>query len=239
MWQLFTERARKSVYYAQQETVRLRHDYVSTEHLLLGVIREDDCVAARILSRLGVSLHEIRLLIERQVRPGDGPSGKDIQLTPRGKRVIDLAYDESRVLNNDYVGTEHVLLGLIREGEGLASRVLSSLGVDLETARREVASLQSEGKAQQSALSPPPLRPDPAPDSTGKEPDNGLTQREMEVLRLIGEAHPNGVIAEQVGIGEKTVKSHVGNILSKLNLTDRTQIAVYAWRNGLMKGAAD
>jgi ATP-dependent Clp protease ATP-binding subunit ClpC len=142
VWQRFTERARRVVFFAQEEAGRLGENYVSTEHLLLGLVRENDSVAARILDRIGVSLGRIRSEIERQVARGDGRLGQDMQLTPRAKRVIDLAYDEARQLNNNYIGTEHLLLGLIREGEGLAGRVLSKLGVDLDRTRREVMALQ-------------------------------------------------------------------------------------------------
>ncbi len=143
MWQRFTERARRVIFYAQEEAGRLGENYVSTEHLLLGLVREPDSVAARILERMGVSLSRVRNEIERQVSRGEGRLGQETQLTPRAKRVIDLAYDEARQLNNNYIGTEHLLLGLIREGEGLAGRVLAKLGVDLERARREVMALQS------------------------------------------------------------------------------------------------
>ena len=164
MWQRFTERARRVVFFAQEEAGRLGDNYVSTEHLLLGLVRENDSVAARILDRIGVSLGRIRSEIERQVARGDGRLGQDMQLTPRAKRVIDLAYDEARQLNNNYIGTEHLLLGLIREGEGLAGRVLSKLGVDLERTRREVMSLQdaqpgAEGKMRQ---------PDPAANAAAR-----------------------------------------------------------------------
>jgi len=142
MWQRFTERARRVIFFAQEEAGRLGENFVTTEHLLLGLVRENDSVAARILERMGVSLNRIRSEIERQVTRGDGRLGQDMQLTPRAKRVIDLAYDEARQLNNNYIGTEHLLLGLIREGEGLAARVLAKLGVDLERTRREVMSLQ-------------------------------------------------------------------------------------------------
>ena len=153
MWQRFTERARRVVFFAQEEAGRLGENYVSTEHLLLGLVRENDSVAARILDRMGVSLGRIRSEIERQVTRGDGRLGNEMQLTPRAKRVIDLAYDEARSLNNNYIGTEHLLLGLIREGEGLAGRVLQKLGVDLERTRREVTSLQDgETTAPQSSV---------------------------------------------------------------------------------------
>src|SRR6266496_4014019 len=142
MWQRFTERARRVVFFAQEEAARLGENYVGTEHLLLGLVRESDSVAARILDRLGMPLGRIRSEIERQVTRGDGRLGQDMQLTPRAKRVIDLAYDEARQLNNNYIGTEHLLLGLIREGEGLAGRVLAKLNVDLERTRREVMALQ-------------------------------------------------------------------------------------------------
>jgi ATP-dependent Clp protease ATP-binding subunit ClpC len=137
------------VFFAQEEAGRLGENYVSTEHLLLGLVRENDSVAARILDRLGISLGRIRSEIERQVARGDGRLGQDMQLTPRAKRVIDLAYDEARQLNNNYIGTEHLLLGLIREGEGLAGRVLNKLGVDLERTRREVTLLQDSEPNQQ------------------------------------------------------------------------------------------
>ncbi|MDX1935106.1 MAG: Clp protease N-terminal domain-containing protein, partial [Capsulimonadales bacterium] len=130
------------VFFAQEEAGRLGENYVSTEHLLLGLVRENDSVAARILDRLGVSLGRVRSEIERQVVRGDGRPGQDMQLTSRAKRVIDLAFDEARQLNNNYIGTEHLLLGLIREGEGLAGRVLNKLGVDPERTRREVIRLQ-------------------------------------------------------------------------------------------------
>ena len=142
MWQRFTERARRVIFFAQEEAGRLGENFVTTEHLLLGLVRENDSVAARILERMGVGLNRIRAEVERQVTRGDGRLGQDMQLTPRAKRVIDLAYDEARQLNNNYIGTEHLLLGLIREGEGLAARILAKLGVDIERTRREVMSLQ-------------------------------------------------------------------------------------------------
>jgi ornithine carbamoyltransferase len=136
MWQRFTERARRIVFFAQEEAGRLGENYVSTEHLLLGLVRENDSVAARILDAMGISLGQIRGEIERNVTKGDGKLGQDFQLTPRAKRVIDLAYDEARNMQHNYIGTEHLLLGLIREGEGLAGRVLDKLNVKLEPARR-------------------------------------------------------------------------------------------------------
>jgi len=142
MWQRFTERARKVVFYAQEEAQKFGEGYVSTEHLLLGLVRESDSVAARVLDQLGISLSKIKREVEEQLPRGDHKSGQEMALTPRAKRVIDLAYDEARNLNNNYIGTEHLLLGLIREGDGLAGRVLAKMGVELEKARHEVMSLQ-------------------------------------------------------------------------------------------------
>jgi hypothetical protein len=143
MWQRFTERARRVIFFSQDEAGRLGENYVSTEHILLGLTRETDTVAARILDTLGVKLDQIRFEIERQVARADGAPATDMQLTPRAKRVIDLAYDEARQLDNNYIGTEHLLLGLVREENGLAGRVLLKLGVTLTRTRNEVAMLQA------------------------------------------------------------------------------------------------
>src|SRR5438034_5959660 len=104
MWQRFTERARRVVFFAQEEAGRLGENYVSTEHLLLGLIREDDSVAAKILADMQISFGRIRAEIEKQIKRGDGRLGQDMQLTPRAKRVIDLAYDEARQFDNNYIG---------------------------------------------------------------------------------------------------------------------------------------
>lgn len=135
MWERFTERARRVIFYAREEAGRLGSSFVGTEHLLLGIVRESDSAAARILQQLGVSLSRVRMEIERPVSREESRQGLEAQLTPRAKRVIDLAYDEARSLNDDYIGTEHLLLGFLREGEGLAGKVLRKMGVDLERAR--------------------------------------------------------------------------------------------------------
>ena len=143
MWQRFTERSRRLVFYAQEEAGRLGENYVSTEHLLLGLLRENDSVAARLLDQMGVSLAGLRSKIEQEVTPGEGRIGQDMQLTPRSKRVIDLAYEEAKLLANNYIGTEHLLLGMIREEEGVAGRVLKESGVTLEQTRQLVREIQA------------------------------------------------------------------------------------------------
>ena len=152
MWQRFTERARRAIFFAQEEAGRRGENFVTTEHLLLGLVREDDSVAARVLERMGVNLNRIRSEVKRQVPKGDGRPGRDMRLTPRAKRVIDLAYDEARRLNNNYIGTEHLLLGIIREGEGLAARILVKLGADLERTRQAVGAIQTGEAASAGAV---------------------------------------------------------------------------------------
>src|SRR5947207_7313758 len=145
MWQRFTERARRIIFFAQEEAARMGENDVGPEHILLGLVCENDSVAARILEHLGVPLGRIRSEVERQVTRGHGNLGQDMQLMPRAKRVIDLAYEEARRLNNNYIGTEHLLLGLIREGDGLAARVLVKQGADLKKVQRAVEVIQENG----------------------------------------------------------------------------------------------
>jgi len=134
----FTERARKVLQLAQEEAQRFNHNYIGTEHILLGLVREGDGVAARVLNNLGIELQKVRSAVEFIIGRGDRMVMGDIGLTPRAKRVIELAVDEARRLNHHYIGTEHLLLGLVREGEGIAAGVLESLGVSLEKVRAQV-----------------------------------------------------------------------------------------------------
>jgi len=133
------------VFFAQEEAGRLGENEVSAEHLLLGLVRENDCVAAKVLKQMGASLTAIRAEVDNQVPRGDGRIGDEMQLTARAKRVIDLAYDEARNLNNNHIGSEHLLLGLLREGEGVSGQVLSAQHAGLEAARRIIAGFQ-DGK---------------------------------------------------------------------------------------------
>jgi len=134
----FTERARKTLQLAQEEAQRFNHNYIGTEHILLGLVREGDGVAARVLNNLGIELNKVRSAVEFIIGRGDRMVMGEIGLTPRAKRVIELAVDEARRLNHHYIGTEHLLLGLVREGEGIAAGVLESLGVSLEKVRAQV-----------------------------------------------------------------------------------------------------
>jgi ATP-dependent Clp protease ATP-binding subunit ClpC len=142
----FTERARRVLTLAQEEAQRFNHNYIGTEHLLLGLVREGDGIAARVLSNLGVQLPKVRSAVEFIIGRGETMIMGEIGLTPRAKKVIELAVDEARRLNHHYIGTEHLLLGLVREGEGIAAGVLESLGVSLEKLRAQVIQvLSSQG----------------------------------------------------------------------------------------------
>ncbi|MCM8749179.1 ATP-dependent Clp protease ATP-binding subunit [Thermomicrobiaceae bacterium CFH 74404] len=145
----FTERARKVLTLAQEEARRFNHNYIGTEHLLLGLVREGDGVAARVLMSMGVQLPKVRSAVEFIIGRGDSTVVGEIGLTPRAKKVIELAVDEARRLNHHYIGTEHLLLGLVREGEGIAAGVLESLGVSLEKVRQQVIQVVSQGSAYQ------------------------------------------------------------------------------------------
>lgn len=134
----FTDRARRVLTFAQDEAQRFNHDYIGTEHLLLGLVREDSGVAARVLDHMNVELAKVRMAIEFIIGRGDRPVVGEVGLTPSAKRVIELAMDESRGLGHNYIGTEHLLLGLVREGDGIAAGVLESLGVSPDRVRHEV-----------------------------------------------------------------------------------------------------
>jgi len=140
----FTDRARKVLTLAQDEAQRFNHNYIGTEHLLLGLVREGEGVAARVLENMNVELAKVRTAVEFIIGRGDRPVVGEVGLTPRAKRVIELAIDEARRLGHNYIGTEHLLLGLVREGEGIAAGVLESLGVNLDKVRHEVIRVLSQ-----------------------------------------------------------------------------------------------
>jgi ATP-dependent Clp protease ATP-binding subunit ClpC len=143
----FTERARKVLQLAQEEAQRFNHNYIGTEHLLLGLVREGEGVAAKVLGNLGVELNKVRSAVEFIIGRGDRTVAGDIGLTPRAKKVIELSVDEARRLNHHYIGTEHLLLGLVREGEGIAAGVLESLGVSLDKVRSQVIYVLNQSAA--------------------------------------------------------------------------------------------
>ena len=140
----FSERARRVLSLAQEEAQRFNHNYIGTEHILLGLVRETDGVAAKVLSNLGVELNKVRSAVEFIIGRGERSNSGEIGLTPRAKKVIELAVDEARRLNHHYIGTEHLLIGLMREGEGVAAGVLESLGVNLDKVRGETSRILTQ-----------------------------------------------------------------------------------------------
>jgi ATP-dependent Clp protease ATP-binding subunit ClpC len=148
MFERFTERARKVVVLAQDEARHFNHNYIGTEHLLLGLLREDEGVAAQALSSLNVTLDEVREQVESIVGYGEEGTGAQAPFTPRSKKVLELALREALQLGHNYIGTEHILLGLVRESEGVAARVLSNLDVDPDKVRREVVRRLGGGRGK-------------------------------------------------------------------------------------------
>jgi len=142
----FTERARRVIHFAQEEAQRFQHNYIGTEHLLLGLIREDEGVAAQVLKSFNVDLEKVRQAVEQIIGRGDHPVSGEVGLTPRAKKVIELAVDEARSLNHHFIGTEHLLLGLLREGQGVAAGVLESFGLDLQAVRERTLQILNTRK---------------------------------------------------------------------------------------------
>ena len=146
MFERFTEKAIKVIMLAQEEARRLGHNFVGTEQVLLGLIGEGTGIAAKTLKSMGVNLKDARVEVEKIIGRGSGFVAVEIPFTPRAKRVLELSWDEARQLGHNYIGTEHLLLGLIREGEGVAARVLENLGVDLNKVRSNVVKMLGDSK---------------------------------------------------------------------------------------------
>jgi len=217
MFNRFTERARKVIILAKEEARRFNHDYIGTEHILLGLIREGEGVAATVLQKMGVSLENIRLEVEKLVQPGPATQIMgDIPFTPRAKKALELAAEEARSLGHNYIGTEHLLLGLIREGEGVASQVLLNLGLDLERVRNEVmeilgSALPGFGQQQQAKTKTPALDAF-GRDLTAMAKENKLDpviDRRPEIERVIQilsrRTKNNPVLLGEAGVGKTAI----------------------------------
>jgi hypothetical protein len=155
MFERFTDRARRVVVLAQEEARMLNHNYIGTEHILLGLIHEGEGVAAKALESLGISLEAVRQQVEEIIGQGQQAPSGHIPFTPRAKKVLELSLREALQLGHNYIGTEHILLGLIREGEGVAAQVLVRLGADLNRVRQQVIQLLHGRGAEQPAVAMP------------------------------------------------------------------------------------
>ena len=192
----FTERVRKVLAMAREEAARLHHEYVGTEHILLGLIREGEGVAAAVLQNLNVDLDEIQQKIEETVKKGKAgqTTGPDLPYTSRAKKVLELAMSEARELNHSYVGTEHLLLGLLREEKGIAAQVLTDAGVNLDAARAETLRLlgteMPQGGAQQPSGSAAPPQAQPKGEKKSKTPALDHFCRDLTQLAAEGQLDP-------------------------------------------------
>src|SRR6184192_2801600 len=150
VFERFTERARQVVVLAQDEARALRHNYIGTEHILLGLLREEEGLGARVLESLDVTLEEVRAQVARIVGEGDTVTPGQIPFTPRAKKVLELGLREALTLGHNYIGTEHLLLGLVRENEGVGARILLDFGADADKIRDQVIRMLSgEGRTPQ------------------------------------------------------------------------------------------
>src|SRR5579863_2395262 len=211
----FTERARKVLSLAHEEAQRFQHNYIGTEHLLLGLVREGDGVAAKVLAALGVELYKVRQAVEFIIGRGDRIVLGEIGLTPRAKKVMELAVDEARRLNHHYIGTEHLLLGLVREGEGIAAGVLESLGVNLEKVRSQtIQVLQQSGghEVRDPKHSKTPTIDQMGIDLTAQarqgklDPVVGREQEIERVIQILSRRHKNNpALIGEPGVGKTAI----------------------------------
>ena len=214
----FSERARRVLSLAQEEAQRFNHNYIGTEHILLGLVRENEGTAAKVLGGLGIELNKIRSAVEFIIGKGDTAASGEIGLTPRAKKVIELAVDEARRLNHHYIGTEHLLIGLMREGEGVAAGVLESLGVTLDKVRGETNSVlnkggrSSKGRSTSKSSTKTPTLDQLGVDLTEKANDGKLDPtvgREKEIERvtqiLSRRTKNNPVLIGEPGVGKTAI----------------------------------
>ncbi|MBP6342536.1 MAG: ATP-dependent Clp protease ATP-binding subunit [Candidatus Omnitrophica bacterium] len=226
MFNRFTERARKVIVYAKEEARRFNHDYIGTEHLLLGLIREGEGVAAAVLQKLGLDLETIRLEVEKLVQPGPQTQVLgDIPFTPRSKKALELSAEEARALGHNYIGTEHLLLGLVKEGEGMAYRVLLNLGLDLGKLRNEVMELLGSGIPGYGAQEPVKTGKTPAIDAYGRnlnkhakdgklDPVIGRKNEIERVIQILSRRTKNNpVLLGEAGIGKTAIVEGLAQLI--------------------------
>ncbi len=246
----FTDRVRKVIYFARDEANRLQHDYIGTEHLLLGIVREGEGIAAKVLSKLDLDFEQIQQAVENMVKSSGGTlTIGEIPFTPRAKRVLELAIEEARLLGHNYVGTEHLLLGLIREGEGVAAQVLTELGVDRKRVREEVLKLLGPSTTAKTRKAKKDKSETPNLDQFGRDliqmaregKLDPIIGRETEIERVIQvlsrRKKNNPVLIGEPGVGktaiaeglaQKIVENRVPEILKDKRITTLDLASVVA-----------
>ncbi len=232
----FSERARRVLSLAQEEAQRFNHNYIGTEHILLGLVRETEGVAARVLANLGVDLNKVRSAVEFIIGRGERPAQGEIGLTPRAKKVVELAVDEARRMNHTYIGTEHLLIGLLREGEGVAAGVLESLGVTLDKVRSETHRILSQSTptssgshgARSSARTP--TLDELGIDLTNAARSNKLDPvigREQEIQRVIQilsrRTKNNPVLMGEPGVGKTAIVEALAQRIAQGDIPETLQ----------------
>ncbi len=221
MFERFTDRARRVVVLAQEEARMLSHNYIGTEHILLGLIHEGEGVAAKALESLGISLEAVRAQVEEIIGQGQQAPSGHIPFTPRAKKVLELSLREALQLGHNYIGTEHILLGLIREGEGVAAQVLVKLGADLNRVRQQVIQLLSGFQGKETATAGAPTEGAPSSSLVLDQFGRNLTQaaregkldpvigREKEIERVMQvlsrRTKNNPVLIGEPGVGKTAV----------------------------------
>ena len=230
----FSERARRVLSLAQEEAQRFNHNYIGTEHILLGLVRETEGVAARVLSSLGVDLNKVRSAVEFIIGRGDKPAQGEIGLTPRAKKVVELAVDEARRMNHTYIGTEHLLIGLLREGEGVAAGVLESLGVTLDKIRAETHRILSHSTPSGAHGARTSTRT-PTLDQLGIDLTmaarasklDPVIGRESEIQRVVQilsrRTKNNPVLVGEPGVGKTAIVEALAQLISASEVPDTLQ----------------
>ena len=230
----FSERARRVLSLAQDEAQRFNHNYIGTEHILLGLVRETEGVAARVLSSLSVDLSKVRSAVEFIIGRGEKPAQGEIGLTPRAKKVVELAVDEARRMNHTYIGTEHLLIGLLREGEGVAAGVLESLGVTLDKVRAETHRILSHtsgtGAQGSRSTSKTPTLDQLGIDLTVAAKADKLDPvigREKEIERMVQilsrRTKNNPVLVGEPGVGKTAIVEALAQLISSGDVPETLQ----------------